>query len=106
MMQSEESLKNAPLAQITQSNGHGIATTPLQIARAYSTLINGGYGVRPTLVKEIESPSGERVDLTKDQKKEKIISQETSEEISSYLEATWERHRSEERRVGKEWREE
>lgn len=92
MMQSEESLKNDPLAQITQSYGHGIATTPLQIARAYSTLINGGYGVRPTLVKEIESPSGERVDLTKDQKKEKIISQETSEEISSYLEATWERH--------------
>ena len=36
----------------TVSYGHGITTTPLQIAKAYSILSNGGYEIEPTLIKK------------------------------------------------------
>ena len=35
----------------TVSFGHGISTTPLQIATAYSIISNGGYEIKPTLIK-------------------------------------------------------
>ena len=34
----------------TSSFGHGIATTPLQLAKAYSIISNGGYEIKPTLI--------------------------------------------------------
>ena len=37
----------------TSSFGHGITTTPLQLAKAYSIITNGGYNIRPTLIKNI-----------------------------------------------------
>ena len=42
-----------PLA--TASFGHGITTTLLQLAKAYSIISNGGYEINPTLVKKIEN---------------------------------------------------
>ncbi len=36
----------------TVSYGHGITTTPLQLAKAYSILSNGGYEIEPTLIKK------------------------------------------------------
>ena len=38
-----------PLA--TASFGHGITTTLLQLAKAYSIIVNGGYKIKPTLIK-------------------------------------------------------
>jgi cell division protein FtsI (penicillin-binding protein 3) len=38
------------LEQATMSFGHGMATTPIQVATAYATIANGGYVVRPRLV--------------------------------------------------------
>ena len=35
----------------TASYGHGVTTTPLQLAKAYATLVNGGYKINPTLIK-------------------------------------------------------
>ena len=35
----------------TASYGHGITTTPLQLARAYAIIGNGGYAIEPTLIK-------------------------------------------------------
>ncbi len=58
----------------TVSYGHGITTTPLQLARAYSILGNGGYKIEPTLLVK------ENI-----RKKEKIISNNTSIEINSIL---------------------
>jgi|TARA_B110000438_G_scaffold301802_1_gene357671 cell division protein FtsI (penicillin-binding protein 3) len=52
----------------TVSYGHGITTTPIQLARAYATLVNGGYKIYPTIVKK---------NFTQN-KKEQIISKETS----------------------------
>ena len=37
----------------TISYGHGITTTMLQLANAYSIIVNGGYEVNPTLIKKI-----------------------------------------------------
>ena len=61
-----------PLA--TASFGHGITTTLLQLAKAYSILANGGYNVQPKLIKE-----------TKKIKKKKILDQKVSEKILPIL---------------------
>tara|TARA_B100001059_G_scaffold62733_1_gene58628 strand:+ start:3273 stop:4994 length:1722 start_codon:yes stop_codon:yes gene_type:complete len=58
----------------TVSFGHGITTTPLQATTLYASLTNGGNLITPSLIKErnkIET--------------KKIISNETSKEISSIL---------------------
>ena len=39
----------------TTSFGHGITTTPLQLAKAYSIISNGGYDIKPTIVKSNNS---------------------------------------------------
>ena len=60
----------------TASYGHGIATTPLQLARAYAILGNGGYKIDPFILKNKK----------KERKKGKqIISNETSNSINLIL---------------------
>jgi len=58
----------------TASYGHGIATTPLQLARAYAIIGNGGYAIEPTLIKNNNF-----------QFQNRIISQITSEKINKML---------------------
>ncbi len=36
----------------TSSFGHGITTTPLQLAKGYAIISNGGYDIKPTLIKK------------------------------------------------------
>ena len=43
------------------SFGHGITTTLLQVAKAYSIIVNGGYYVEPTLVKLNKKIKAERI---------------------------------------------
>jgi cell division protein FtsI/penicillin-binding protein 2 len=45
----------------TNSYGQGIAATPLQVITAISSVVNGGRLMRPYIVKEIDTPEGERV---------------------------------------------
>jgi len=60
----------------TSSYGHGITTTPLQVARAYAILVNGGFKIEPSILKT----------KTKSiKKREQIISDKTSNEINSML---------------------
>ena len=59
----------------TSSYGHGITTTPLQLARAYAILGNGGYKIYPYILKKDK----------KYFKKEQIISKETSSTINLML---------------------
>ena len=58
----------------TSSYGHGITTTPLQLARAYAILGNGGYKIKPSILNSYSF-----------NKKEKIISEKTSNTINSML---------------------
>ena len=45
----------------TASFGHGITTTPLQLAKGYSIVTNGGYNVDPTLIKKNYQNKKERI---------------------------------------------
>ena len=58
----------------TVSFGHGITTTPLQLAKAYAIISNGGFEINPTLIK----------DRSKNNKK-RIIKKNTSKAINLIL---------------------
>ena len=38
--------------------GESVAVTPLHIARAYAAIVNGGYLVQPSIVREFVNPDG------------------------------------------------
>ncbi len=61
-----------PLA--TASFGHGITTTLLQVVKAYSIIVNGGYHIKPTLVK-----------INKKVKAEKVLDENISRKILPIL---------------------
>ena len=58
----------------TVSFGHGITTTPLQLAKGYSIISNGGFEINPTLIKN-----------KKKNKKKRVIRKDTSEAINLML---------------------
>ena len=58
----------------TASFGHGITTTLLQLAKAYSIIVNGGYNLEPKLIKK-----------NKEIKKERILNKEVSKKILPIL---------------------
>ena len=60
----------------TVSYGHGITTTPLQLARAYAIISNGGFDIEPSLIKK---------DLKNYQQKKRIIKAGISEKINTIL---------------------
>ena len=45
----------------TASYGHGITTTILQLTSAYSVIANGGYEIKPTLIRKKSYLKGERI---------------------------------------------
>ena len=59
----------------TVSYGHGITTTPIQLAKGYAILANGGYEIRPTLIKK---------DIYKSKKK-RILKKNVSSQINNIL---------------------
>ncbi len=59
----------------TSAYGHGITTTPLQLAKAYAIIANGGYKIKPTLIKKEKNLK----------KGEQIISEENSKKINDIL---------------------
>jgi cell division protein FtsI (penicillin-binding protein 3) len=50
----------------TISFGHGITTTILQLAKGYSIITNGGYDIKPTLIKKNVGKKQERKKILKD----------------------------------------
>ncbi len=59
----------------TSAYGHGITTTPLQLAKAYAIIANGGYKVKPTLIKKEKNLK----------RGEQIITKENSNKINEIL---------------------
>ena len=59
----------------TSAYGHGITTTPLQLAKAYAIIANGGYKIKPTLIKKEKNIK----------KGEQIITEENSNKIRDIL---------------------
>ncbi|MDB4226642.1 penicillin-binding protein 2 [Candidatus Pelagibacter sp.] len=60
----------------TVSFGHGITTTPLQLAKAYAIISNGGFEVEPSLIKK---------ELKDSQKKRRVIKEGISKKINLIL---------------------
>ncbi len=58
----------------TAAFGHGITTTPLQLAKGYSIVTNGGYDITPTLIKK-KSPN----------QKIKILNNQVSKKLNPIL---------------------
>ena len=59
----------------TTSYGHGITTTPLQLAKGYAIISNGGYDIKPTLI----------IQDLKYEKKKRILNKGVSEKINLIL---------------------
>lgn len=72
----------------TTSFGQTIQITTLQTAVNYCAIANGGYLVRPYVVKEIKSGSGNYDEKTESKVIKQIMSKETSELLLSALEDT------------------
>jgi len=60
----------------TVSFGHGITTTPLQLAKGYAIISNGGFEIKPTLIQQ---------DSEKQKKNKRIIKKEVSQKINLIL---------------------
>ena len=58
----------------TASFGHGITTTPLQLAKGYSIVTNGGYNITPTLIKKNST-----------NQKKKILNNQVSKKLNPIL---------------------
>lgn len=79
--------KMGPVELATVSFGQRFEITPIELATAVSSIANGGYKVKPRVVKEIiNSQTGEKTEL-EGQKKEQIISTETSQKVLSMMES-------------------
>ena len=59
----------------TVSFGHGITTTPLQLAKAYGIISNGGYQINPTLIYKTRNLN----------EKKQILNNEVSKKINPIL---------------------
>ena len=69
---------------VTRGFGQGLTATPLQVAMAFSTLANGGYLMKPLIVKEVRYPDG-RVEKFSAEKIRRILSDQTYNTIKSML---------------------
>jgi len=70
----------------TASFGQGIGVTPLQMIGGLSAIANGGYLMRPYLVKEIRDSEGKIIKDFSPYKVRRVISKETAEKLTEMLE--------------------
>ncbi len=63
------------ISTMTIAYGHGLAASPLHLATAYATTLNGGIRVEPTILKRDEPRGGA----------ERVIREETSRELREML---------------------
>lgn len=65
------------LNTLTASYGHGIAVSPLQLVSAASSIVNGGFLVKPTLVSHQDKVTGD--------KKVRVVSDKTAHRMRQML---------------------
>ncbi len=78
-------IKNVELANI--GFGQGLSVTPIQMAMGVSAVANGGYLLRPQLIKEIVSPEGKVKRKFQRQVIRQVISGRTSELMNKLLQS-------------------
>lgn len=85
LLYTEENMGPTDLA--TNSFGQNFNVTMTQMVAAYASLVNGGNYYEPHAVKEIQDLNGRVLETKDPQIVRKTISEETSEQIKSYLKA-------------------
>jgi len=81
---TEENMHDLELA--TSSFGQGFTVTPLQMITAMSAIANGGYLMKPYIVKQINDEEGNVVEVTEPEVVRQVISEETSRNMRTILE--------------------
>lgn len=76
-----------PIDYATVTFGQGIAVTQMQMLTAFASLINGGWVVKPYVVKQLVSEKGDVKEI-KSKKLRRVISENTSRVIVKMLEET------------------
>lgn len=76
-------MKSSDLA--ISSFGQGYNVTMIQMASAFSSVINGGYYYQPHMVKEIRNPDGSTVEKIEPRVLKQTISETTSDRMREYL---------------------
>jgi len=71
----------------TMSFGHGLAITPLALARAYAAIANGGVLMRPRVISEILNPDGSLLYRYPPEIERRAISERTASVLRRYLRA-------------------
>lgn len=64
------------ISTLTASYGHGVSTTPLQLAAGVASVVNGGYLVKPTLVLNDEPSTAPDI---------RVLSEKTSHQMRQLL---------------------
>lgn len=81
-----DGLKRVELATLGFGQGL-IAVTPMQMARAVAAIANGGYLIRPHLLKEIRRPDGALVKRIEPEMIRQVISGATAETMRKLMES-------------------
>jgi len=68
----------------TAAFGQGIAISPIAVVKALSTLANGGYIIKPHLVKEIQYSDG-TIEKIPVEKTIKVLKKQTTDEVTEML---------------------
>ncbi|MDR1689464.1 MAG: PASTA domain-containing protein [Clostridiales bacterium] len=79
--------KIGPVELATMSFGQGFQITPLQLLRAASATVNGGYLVTPHFAQKITDDAGNTIEEFVYERGNQVISPETSETMKSILES-------------------
>ncbi len=82
--ENREFKKGYEINYATASFGQGIEVTPLQMARAFCAIANGGELMRPYLVKEIKKEDNEAIE-TEPEALRRVISKDVSSKLTAML---------------------
>lgn len=80
--------KMGPVELATNSFGQGFNATMTQMVAGFSSLINGGNYYEPHIVKQIQDENGNVIENINPVLLKKTISEETSEQMKSYMAQT------------------
>jgi cell division protein FtsI/penicillin-binding protein 2 len=76
--------KNSPIYGAVGSFGQGLTVTPIQLATAYSALVNNGRLPKPYIVQEVRYPDGHK-DITVPQVADTVLSERSAQQIRAML---------------------
>jgi cell division protein FtsI (penicillin-binding protein 3) len=83
LLRNAESWSAIDLA--THAFGQGISATPIQMAMAYAAVANGGFLMRPYVVRRVLSPTGQVLLENQPHVVRRVISEKTSQMLASML---------------------